>query len=215
MMKLKIIIVVLLIPTFSTGQTTSKELESEIETFVTDSTSDIYWKKIYFEKEQSEQEFSKQELKLFYYAQGLKNVKLTPFPSLLLDQDRIKMVQIANSGACNKVIKIASELVEKNPFDLTTLIYYSMCLDKKRGDTDNIYYSRMRKIVESILESGDGLSPSSAIKIANIGDDHTLIGFMDFRGNQPSEKSIDGETYSIWEDFEGSKLYFQYTFIFL
>lgn len=39
---------------------------------------------------------------LFYYAQGLKNVELTPFPSLLLDMNRLKTIKMANSSRLRK-----------------------------------------------------------------------------------------------------------------
>jgi len=211
----KILIIILFLPIFTFGQTSSNDIKSEIETFVTDTSSNRYWKKIYAAREKNEKDFTKEELRLFYYSQGLKNVKLTPFPSLLLDQDKMKMIQAANSNRCKKVLKIAPELIEKNPFDLTTLVYYSMCLDKTTGDTENIYYSRMRKIVESIFETGDGTSPSTSIKIANMRDDGILVGFLGFRGNRVGEKTIDGEIYSVWEDSQGNKLYFDYVFIFL
>ena len=212
----KILILILLIPISTFGQVSSDDLQSEVETFVTDSSANIYWKKIYTTREKDEKaDFTKEELRLFYYSQGLKNVKLTPFPSLLFDQDRIQMIQAANSNRCKKVLKIAPVILDKNPFDLTTLIYYSMCLDKINGDTENIYYSRMRKIVESILKTGDGTSTSTAIKIANIGDDGLLVGFLGFIGNPIGDQTIDGEIYSVWEDSQGNKLYFDYVFIFL
>ena len=212
----KILILILLIPISTFGQVSSYDIQSEVETFVTDSSANIYWKKIYTTQEKDEKaDFTKEELRLFYYSQGLKNVKLTPFSSLLFDQDRMKMIQAANSNRCKKVLKIAPVLLEKNPFDLTTLIYYSMCLDKINDDTENIYYTRMTKIVESILNTGDGTSPLEAIKIANIGDDELLIGFLGFRGKKIGDHTIDGEIYSVWEDSLGKKLYFDYVFIFL
>lgn len=211
----KTLIILLFLPVFTFGQSSSDDIELEIRTFVTDSSSNQYWKKIYAGREKSGDEFTKNELRLFYFSQGLKNVKLTPFPSLSLNQDMLKMIHAANTNRCKKVLKIAPTLIEKNPFDLTTLVYYSMCLDKTTADTDNIYYRRMRKIVESILESGDGISPSTAIKIANVGDDEILVGFLGFAGNKVGEPTINGEIYSVWEDLQGTKLYFDYVFIFL
>ena len=211
----KILIIFLFLPVFTFGQSSTYDIESEVKTFVTDSSSNRYWKKIYAVHEKSGEEFSKDELRLFYFSQGLKNVKLTPLPSLFLDKDKLKMIQAANSNRCKKVLQIAPQLIQKNPFDLTTLVYFSMCLDKTTAGTDNIYYSRMRKIVESILETGDGTSPSTAIKIANIGDDEILVGFLGFAGNKVGEPTIDGDIYSVWQDSQGIKLYFDYVFIFL
>jgi hypothetical protein len=211
----KILIALFFLPISTFGQISSDDIVSEVEAFATDSSATSYWKRIYTEREKSKEDYTKEELRLFYYSQGLKNVNLTPFPSLLLDQNRMKMIQAANSNRCKKVLKIAPELIKKNPFDLATLVYYSMCLDKKDNDTQNIYYSRMRKIVESILNTGNGTSPSTAIKIANIGDDGLLVGFLGFRGNPIGDQTIDGEIYSVWEDSKGKRLYFDYVFIFL
>lgn len=211
----KLVFFFLFIPLFAFGQHWSNDIESEITTFVTDSSSNLYWKKIYANRVKSEADFTKEELRLFYFAQGLKNIKMSPFPSLFLDQNKWKMIEAANANQCKKVVKIASQLIEKNPFDLTTLVYYSMCLDKTTGKTDNIYYSRMRKIVESILDTGDGRSPGTAIKIANIGDDELLVGFLRFKGHKIGEQTIEGQIYSVWEDSKGNRLYFDYVFIFL
>ena len=210
-----IIIILLILPICIFGQKSAEEIKSEVKSFVKDSTLDQYWKKVYETGINSEDGFLKDELRLFYYSQGLKSVKLTPFPSLLLNKDRMKMIRAANSNRCKKAIQIGGALIEKNPFDLTTLVYYSMCLDKAKGDIQNVCYSRMIKIVESIFETGDGASPMTSIKIANIGDDEVLVGFLGFRGSQVGEKIIDGKIYPIWEDSQGNLLYFEYVFIFI
>lgn len=211
-----LIYLIFLLPISIVGQLTSDSIQSEVKTFVTDSSANNYWKKVYITRDgYTKEDYTKEELRLFYYSQGFKNVKWAPFPTLSLFEDRIKMIQAANSNKCKKVLKIAAELVEKNPFDLTTLIYYSMCLNKMNHDINNIYYSRMRMIVESILNTGDGTSSSTAIKISNIGDDGLLIGFLDFKGKRIGDQTIDGKVYSVWEDSQGNKLYFEYVFVFL
>lgn len=200
--------------TLGYSQNLNKSLEDNVKVFVLDSTSNNYWKNVYAKLVKSEGRINSEECMLFYYSNGVKSIKSKPFPSLSLNMDRQKMFNYANSGKLKKAKELGLELIKKNPFDIGTLIYLSMAIDKLENNTSNEYYQRMKCIVDSIFGAGDGKTPETAYKISEMGDDEILIGFTGFRGKKLGTQNIQDKTFSVWENHLGEKLYFEYLFIF-
>lgn len=192
---------------------TSDQIKKDILTFNNDSNSVDYWKKIKTVFDTNEGQMTEHQYYLLYYMQGVKPKNL--YPSLFLNEKRNQLEIMTNSGRYKKAIKIGEELVKINPVDITTLVCLSMSLDKLNKDNQNIYYNRMRNIITSILKSGNGRKPETAIKITNINDDKAIIGFTGFSGTRRSEQSVGDKNYSVWENKFGDKLYFEYVLLFL
>jgi hypothetical protein len=73
----------------------------------------------------------------------------------------------------------------------------------------------MKNLITEILKTGDGKSPETAIKIANIEDDTELLGFIGFQGISKQREEINGKNYSVWINRFGDKCYFEYVLVFL
>ena len=212
----KLILFLILAVYVSVGysQISSDEIEDKVKAFVTDTSSNDYWKNVYEEFKESEESASSEDFLLFYYSNGVKDIKSRPFPSVYLNQNRLKMIEYSNRNKLKKVKTIGLDLIEINPFDIGTLIYLSMSIDKLENNTDNKYYKRMKSILDVIFSTGDGLTPETAIKISEIDDDEVLIGFTGFNGIKMGEKEIDGKYLSVWQNQIGDKMYFEYVFLF-
>lgn len=196
------------------GQVISSEtIKKDVTAFLTDSTSDDYWKKVKATFEADESSLTEKQFYLLYYGQGAKPEKL--YPSLFLNTDRIQLLDYTSRNKFKKAIPLGESLIKINPLDIATLIYLSMSIDMSSGDKNNKYYQRMRKIITEMLKTGDGKTPATAIKIANIEDDTAMIGFTGFQGTSKHEEHIDGKEYSVWTNRFGDKFYFEYVLIFL
>ena len=196
------------------GQVVSSEtIKRDITAFSTDSLSENYYVRVKNIFETDESELTEFHFYLLYYGQGVKPNKL--YPSLFLNSDRMQLKRLVNNRNYRRAISLAEKLVEINPLDITTLIYLAMSIDMRTGEKENKYYRRMRNLLTEILKTGDGKSPETAIKIAEIEDDTALLGFTGFRGISKQREEINGKNYSVWVDRFGDKFYFEYVFVFL
>ena len=182
---------------------------------MTDSSSNDYYVKIKNTFETDENLLTEHHFYLLYYGQGVKPEKRYLYPSLLFNTDRAQLRILVNNGRFKKAIPLAESLIKINPFDITTLIYLAMSIDKSTGDKDNKYYKRMRNLITAMRKTGDGRSPETAIKIANIDDDTAMIGFTGFQGISKQREEINGKNYSVWTNRFGDKFYFEYILVFL
>lgn len=196
------------------GQVISSEtIKKDVTTFMTDSSSPDYWLTLKTVLELDESKLTDQQYYLLYYGQSVKPEKL--YPSLMLNADRLKLIDLTNRKKFKKAIPLGESLIKINPLDISTLIYLSMSIDLSSGDKDNKYYQRMKKLITVMLKTGDGKTSKTAIKIANIEDDTAIIGFTGFQGTSKQGEQIDGKHYSVWTNRFGDKFYFEYIPIFL
>jgi len=180
---------------------------------MTDSLSENYYVKVKNIFETDEGKLSEHQFYLLYYGQGAKPAKL--YPALFLNPDRMKLKKMVGDKKFKKAISVAEKLIAINPLDITTLIYLAMSIDMSSGDKDNKYYKRMRNLITEIQKTGDGKTPETAIKIADIEDDTELLGFIGFQGISKKQEGINGKNYSVWVDRFGNKCYFEYVLVFL
>jgi len=125
------------------------------------------------------------------------------------------MIKYANKRNFKKVKKYGLELLEKNPFDITALIYVAMSIDNLGDGKTNDYYKLMQGIIQEILKTGSGQTKESSIKISEIGDDEVIIGFTGFNGQKlkPEETGYGLGTY-VWKSRNNANLFFDIVLIF-
>lgn len=196
------------------AQTISSEtIKKDVTAFLTDSTAEDYWVKVIHILETDESKLTEHQYYLLYYMQGAKPEKV--FPSLCFNQDRLQLKSLAGKSKFKKAIPIGESLIKINPVDIVTLVYLAMSIDMNSGDKENRYYLRMKNIITAIFKTGNGKTPDTAIKIANIDDDAGLLGFTGFPDCPRQDEKINGKHYSVWTSNSGDKFYFEYVLIFL
>ncbi len=105
-------------------------------------------------------------------------------------------------------MKLGYSNLAKNPVELSTLIPVCGCQQKK-GTTDNNYLgARLKMVLETIFETGDGKTKETAIKIANVEDDLWVNGILGFKGDKESFETSNGRIFSVWENGK-EKIYFE------
>jgi hypothetical protein len=197
------------------GQVISSEtIKEDVTAFITDTSSVDYYVSVKNIFETEESKLTERQFYLLYYGQGAKPEKKYLYPSLFLNTDRMQLEKMVSNSKFKKAISLAENLIKINPLDITTLIYLAMSIDMASGDKDNKYYKRMKNLITAMLKTGDGKSPETAIKIANIGDDSAVIGFTGFQGVSKQEEEINGKHYSVWRNRFGDKFYFEYVLLF-
>ncbi|MEO5777714.1 MAG: DUF4919 domain-containing protein [Flavobacterium sp.] len=148
---------------------------------------------------------SKEDLKFLYYGQIYKKGSGLSF----LDnpnEDNFRKAVMQNN--CNKIIKLGYLNLEKNPVELTTLVPVCEC-QLKRKTTDSYYLNaRLKIVLETILDTGDGHSKETAIKIANIEDDLLLKEILEFKGGKETFETLNNRIFSVWDN-GNEKIYFE------
>lgn len=110
---------------------------------------------------------------------------------------------------CKRVIKNGLPLLQLHPFDLTILVHTVLCM-KETGyiDTAEHVVDRYELITSAILQTGDGRSLATAIKIVSIPDENIIKGKLGFLGGTDQLLFENDKVYNVWTKGE-SKIYFQ------
>jgi len=191
----------------------SEKIKEDVMKFLTDTTSSDYLVKLKSNFEKDESTLTEMQYYLLYYGQGAKPDKL--YPNLGLNPERMKLDILITKKKYKKAILLGENLIKINPIDITTIIDLATSIVMMNGDKNNIYYKRMKNFVTAILETGDGKTPETAIKIADVEDDEAIIGFTGFQGISKQEKYIGKKHFSVWTNSFGDKFYFEYVLIFM
>ena len=214
---MKIKITIILIAFFSIsifGQNISRnQIEQEVLEFYNDIESDHHHTKVFKRYEKSVDSLDAKDFRLLYYMNSYKPKRF--YPSSFLSSQSIKMIKYANKRNFKKAKKYGLELLEKNPFDITALIYVAMSIDNLGDGKTNDYYKLMQGIIQEILKTGSGQTKESSIKISEIGDDEVIIGFTGFNGQKlkPEETGYGLGTY-VWKSRNNANLFFDIVLIF-
>ena len=148
---------------------------------------------------------SKEEIKFLYYGQIYKKGTGLSF----LDnpnEDNFRKAVMQNN--CTKILKLGYLNLEKNPVELTTLIPICDC-QLKRKTTDSHYLNtRLKMVLETIFDTGNGYSKETAIKIANIEDDLVIKEILKFKGGKETFETLNNRIFSVWDN-GNEKIYFE------
>jgi hypothetical protein len=214
-MKKRITIVLIAFFSISSfGQNISRNLiEKEVLEFYNDIQSDYHHIKVFERYRKSVDSLDTKDFRLLYYMNSYKPKRF--YPSSYLSSNSMKMIKSANKSNFKKAKKYGLEILEKNPFDITALIYVAMSLDNLGDGKDNDYYKLMQGITQEVLKTGSGKTKENSIKISEIGDDVVIIGFTGFNGQKlESEKNEYGLGTYVWKNRNNENLFFDIVLIF-
>ncbi|WP_333575432.1 DUF4919 domain-containing protein [Sphingobacterium sp.] len=183
----------------------SYEFEERIKTEIENPSSQYFYPNLLNKITTEPEKISSEEIKFLYYGQIYKKGSGLAF----LDnpnEDSFRKAVIKNN--CSKILKLGYSNLAKNPVELSTLIPVCGCQQKK-GTTDNNYLgARLKMVLETIFETGDGKTKETAIKIANVEDDLWVNGILGFKGDKESFEASNGRIFSVWENGK-EKIYFE------
>ncbi|MDD3685563.1 MAG: DUF4919 domain-containing protein [Bacteroidales bacterium] len=179
-----------------------------VKKLTTDSTSQYYYPQLLEKVKTSPADINMFDCFYLYYGQIFQpNYK--PIGGFLLNPERVDFDRAAINGNCKKAIKLGTAMLERNPVDLTVLLYTCICIKQSHSPDDEHYFAqRYDNLLQAIFSTGDGKSIDGAIKIISIEDDYVLKGSLGFFGGKETLEFKEKHCYSVWTKRK-HKLYFE------
>jgi len=209
MKKIIALISILLITNSAKPQSTDQVSFLDIvNTLVSDSNSVFFYPKLLQKVKEHPNELTESDVQYLYYGQVFQT-GYTPRPEF--DDYHTDLERFMMNGRKRKVIELGTEILAKYPFDLTTLLYMSECIkEKKLPDTTYFFTKRFRLLLQSILNTGDGKSSLSPIKVIFIWDEYVIKGILGFLGGTEGLGKSDEKhgVICVWNTDKG-KIFFE------
>lgn len=161
----------------------------EIERLTKDKGSAFYYNKLYDRYIEGDTTLTVRDYRMLYYGYFFQN-NYSPF-SYASESDSIKLL-LGTSEKLTKenwaeIIRLGTANIAKNPFDLKGLNIVWMG-HKETGNHSKaaIYFDRLKKLIQIILSSGDGLSEATAFHVLNVSHEYDILNILgyEFGGSQ-------------------------------
>ena len=177
--------------------------QSKIE--IENKNSQYFYQTLLIKIKNDPNNITKEDIKYLYYGQIYKIGTGLSFLDNPEDEDFRKAVYQNN---CKRILKYGYKNLEKNPVELTTLVPICGCQIERKIDDSNNLDKRLKMVLESIFETGDGKTKETALKIANIEDDLVLNGILGIKNSKESFEILKNRVFSVWKN-ENKTIYFE------
>lgn len=161
----------------------------EIEKLTKDKGSAFYYDRLYSRYVGDDTTLTLRDYRMLYYGYFFQP-GYAPFYHTAAS-DSIKLILGAQNepGAMQwkEVLRLGQENLSQNPFDLKGLNIVWIAY-KRTGDSlmARVYFDKLRKLVQTILATGDGLSEETAFHVVNVSHEYDILSILgyEFGGNQ-------------------------------
>ena len=161
----------------------------EIEKLTNDKGSAFYYPAMFERYAANDTTLTLRDYRMLYYGHFFQP-GYAPFYQMA-EADSIKMLlggkdELA-SADWKEIIRLGTNNVKKNPFDLKALNIIWIA-HRNTGDsaTARLYFDKLRKLVQTILSSGDGLTEETAFHVLNVSHEYDILNILgyEFGGKQ-------------------------------
>jgi hypothetical protein len=117
--------------------------------------------------------------------------------------DSTQVIRAINEKNYSQMLKYANIILEKNFTDLDAH-YASMIAYEKLGDQKRFNFHRtvFFKLLDSIIKSGDGKAPETAVQVITIREEYMAMLILQLKQNSRTSKQIGEKSYDISEVFD-------------
>lgn len=200
-----IILLIFIASSYSQNQD-SISFNDEIRNTISDSSSMYYYPKLLIKLNQKPSELKIPDVYYLYYGQIFQSDY--KYFGYMADDNQGPFRKAVMRNNCKKAISSGINLISKFPLDLTTLLHLKVCMkNENMADTTYFFNLRFRLLLDAILNTGDGKSYASAIKVINIEHESIIKGAICFLGGTTYMSGKPNHAYDIWEVGD-KKLYF-------
>jgi hypothetical protein len=162
---------------------------AEIEKLTKDKSSIFHYDKLFSRYKENDTTLTLRDYRMLYYGYFFQP-GYTPFYHTA-ESDSIKMLlgtkDELQEGDWREIIRLGAANVQKNPFDLKGLNIVWIA-HKRNGDSAvaRVYFDKLKKLVQTILATGDGLSEQTAFHVVNVSHEYDILNILgyEFGGNQ-------------------------------
>jgi len=161
----------------------------EIEKLTADKGSAFYYDNIFKRYEANDTTLTLRDYRMLYYGYFFQP-QYTPFYRSA-ETDSIKTL-LGSKDELTKddwkqIIRLGKVNIAQNPFDLKGLNVVWIAY-RQSGDTAtaNLYFDKLKKLVQTILATGDGKSEKTAFHVLNVSHEYDIVSILgyEFAGNQ-------------------------------
>lgn len=170
---------------------------NEIEKLTNDKSSAFYYPTIFERYLKNDTELNLRDYRMLYFGYFFQP-HYTPFFESD-ETDSIKMILGSQNELYKKdwedIARLGKANLRKNPFDLKGLNVVWLSL-KNSGQEEEaaVYFDKLKKLVQIILETGDGKTEETAFHVLNVSHEYDILNILgyEFDGKQElTEKKCD------------------------
>jgi len=191
----------------------------EIEQKITNEKSDFFYEKLLNKYYSPDKELSLNEYWYLYYGYTFSN-DYFPYEATQYQEELKKYTskERLEKSDYENIIKLAEKELEKLPFELD-MLWYIYIANKEIGNEEkaNNTYKKFSKIIDTILQSGNGSSESEAFVVTYTSHEYIILdvlgleyggkqtltqGLCDFLTVMPNEYNIEGIYFDVNRIFE-------------
>jgi len=197
---------------------------AEIEKLTKDRSSAFHYDGLFARYRANDTTLTLRDYRMLYYGHFFQP-DFSPF-NQSAEADSIKWLLGAkdelDESDWQMVVRLGTANVEKNPFDLKGLNMVWIA-HRTMGDntTAAIYFDKLKKLVQTILATGDGLSEQTAFHVVNVSHEYDILNILgyEFGGEQTltdgkcdylslksNEENIEGLYFDVKQIFKGYEL---------
>jgi hypothetical protein len=127
----------------------------------------------------------------------------TPLYNPYKVDDSTQIIRAINEKDYPQMLKYADIILEKNFTDLDAH-YASMIAYEKLGDQKRFNFHRtvLFKLLDSIIKSGDGKTPETALQVITIREEYMAMMILQLKQNSRTSKQIGEKSYDVSEVFD-------------
>jgi len=154
----------------------------EIEKLTRDKSSAFFYDKLFERYERNDTTLTLRDYRMLYYGYFFQP-GYAPFK--FTDQaDTIKYIlsmQQTEQRDWQELERLGNAHLKQNPFDLKG-INVMWLANRQLGDSleTRIYFDKLKKLVQTILSSGDGLSETTAFHVQQVSHEYDILNILGF-----------------------------------
>lgn len=171
----------------------------EIKNEVQDSGSKYFYERLVFRFRYDPTVLDSLEMKHLYYGKFYTNYKGDP-----LSKEKSNFVKNFKQNNPTENIKIANDLLYKDPTDLEVLAIMLQVFTNQNEDSEEFGFRAMqlRRLIETILKSGSSEEQNLAFTVMSVPDEYVLAGFLkiNLQNYKRDSKMTKDATFDRWKD---------------
>lgn len=142
-----------------------------VQAAVTNANSATHYPKLLQRFNQFDTSLTVNDYRLLYYG-----FVFEPGYEPYRDNGTSEIMPLVKERKYDKALDVCDKILSINPVSITTNSYKSFVLmNMAENDSSRRYAIRVRKLLNAILSSGDGLTCETAFKVIYVSDEYTLL----------------------------------------
>jgi hypothetical protein len=182
----------IVLPSLCYAQKRSPDYQ-EIKKKITDTNSVYFHPKLVDRYRRNDTTLQADEYRYLYYGTLFTKEYLNEYDLRPKENGRLSILlqrKELSGKEKRQLVKTLEDVLYKNPFDINSM-YILTNVYEKFGDTVNakLYFNKVSKIIKTILDSGDGLTPETAFHVIDVSHEYAILAVYNYELSMQQFKS--------------------------